>query len=104
MLPHVPSILFHDYSTLVPPQILGLWLFPIPMCALGFLLTIEPDYDQIHVASSKSSHLFHGYLHGFALSTSPLAPRTKKRKKKTTQTFVIVTHNCQTLVILAHNS
>jgi hypothetical protein len=51
-------------------------------------------------------------FHSFAqllwlLSTSLLAPRTKKGKKKwrkkTTQTFVIVMHNCQTLVILAHN-
>jgi hypothetical protein len=80
MLPHVPLVQFHSYSIFAPPQTLELWLFPIPMCALRFLLTIGPDYDQIHVESSKSSHFSHGFLHGYyevALSTSPLAPRTK---------------------------
>jgi hypothetical protein len=37
MLPPMPSVQFHDYSTLGRPQTLGLWLFPIPVCALRFL-------------------------------------------------------------------
>ncbi len=81
----MPLVQFHNYSTFAPPQTLGLWLFPIPMCVLGFLLTIGPGYDQIHVASSKSGHLFHGSFHGYykiALSTFPLAPIIKKMKKK----------------------
>jgi hypothetical protein len=39
MLPHVPLIQFHDYSTLVAPQTFGLWFFPILVCALRFLPT-----------------------------------------------------------------
>ncbi len=98
MLPHVPLIQFHSYSILAPPQTVKLWLFPIPMWALQFLpmLKIRPFFSWISpwLLWSCTFNIF---------SCTKNKKLEKNNQKKIAQIFVIVTHNCQTLIILAHN-
>jgi len=69
------------------------------------LATLEPNYDQTHVASSKSSHLFQESLHGYyeiAFSTPPLVDNCSLLYHEATTTFKLITWWIFSLMNLHH--